>query len=137
MSVIKITYSAPGQCNVVHEPSGSMIYTDLPKEYGGTGNSFSATDLLAAALGVCIATNIDKVADRYGIPLSALDIRVKKELSDKPKKISLLQVSIIMNVEVPEDIERRIERAAHACLVHRSLHPDLNVTVELTTVSNV
>lgn len=131
MSVISITYSASGRCNVVHEPSGTTIHTDLPEEYGGSGSSFSATDLMAAALGVCIATNIDKIAVRHGIPLSALDIRVKKELSKKPKQISLLQVLIEVNVKVAEDIKRRIKRAADACLVHRSLHPDLNVTVEL------
>lgn len=130
MSVIKITYSELGQCNVVHESSGSTIRTDLPEEYGGSGNSFSATDLLAGALGVCMATNIDKIADRHGIPLNALDIRVKKELSDKPKRISILQVCINLNVKVPEDIKRRIEHAAHTCLVRRSLHPDLNVTVK-------
>lgn len=130
MSVIKITYSALGQCNVVHEPSGSTIQTDLPTEYGGTGNSFSATDLLAAALGVCIATNIDKMADRHGIPLNALNIRVKKELSKTSKQISLLQVLVEVNIKVAEDIKERIKRAADACLVHRSLHPDLNVTVK-------
>lgn len=130
MSVIKITYSALGQCNVVHEKSGSVFQTDLPVEYGGASDSFSATDLLAAALGVCIATNIDKIADRHDIPLKTMKFQVKKELSDKPKQISMLQVSIHVNVKVPGDIQRRIERAAHACLVHRSLHPDLNVTVK-------
>lgn len=137
MSTIKIQSTSIGKCEVIHEPSGETIKTDLPAEYGGAASSFSATDLLASALGVCIATNIDKVAERHGIPLNELEIQVKKELSNKPKQIFMLQVSINLNLKVPEDIKRRIKRAAHACLVHRSLHPDLNVTVELTTAHNI
>lgn len=135
MSVIKITYSSQGKCNVVHESSGSTIQTDLPKEYGGTGNSFSATDLLAAALGVCIATNIDKIAGRHEIPLDQIEIQVQKTLSLNPKKISLLHVSVNVQIPIPEDVKRKMNRAAHACLVHQSLHPDLNVEIKISAKS--
>jgi putative redox protein len=122
-----------GSCRVVHEPSGATLATDLPPEYGGRGTSFSATDLLAAALGVCIATNVDTVADRHGIALDAIETRVEKQLDTSPKRVSRLEVTVAIGVEVPPDVLVRLERAAKHCAVHRSLHPEVEVDVRFRT----
>jgi uncharacterized OsmC-like protein len=129
MTRIEITYQRVGSCQVVHSQSGARIITDLPVEYGGAGASFSATDLLAAALGVCIATNIDKIADRHGIPLDALSVTVDKTLSQKPKRVAALLITVQSTVAIPSEIVQRLERAASHCGVHRSLHPDVQVTI--------
>ena len=105
------------------------MLTDMPMEYGGEGRSFSATDLLAAALGACIATNIDGVAVRHGIPLEGLEVRVEKSLSREPKRVDRLVVSIDLGMPVSSEVRQRIERAAEHCPVHRSLHPDVIVMV--------
>lgn len=125
---IEITYCRAGSCEVVHS-SGAKIITDLPPEYGGAGESFSATDLLAAALGVCIATNIDSVADRHGIPLDALSLTVEKTLTVEPKALKALSVTVHSAVAIPEDVLLRLRRAASHCIVHRSLHPDVAVSI--------
>jgi putative redox protein len=129
MARIEITYNRAGSCRVVHSASGASVTTDLPPEYGGAGVSFSATDLLAAALGVCIATNIDTVADRHGIPPDALSLAVDKTLANNPKRIEALAVTISSRVPIAEDVRLRLERTASHCLVHHSLHPDIRVTV--------
>jgi putative redox protein len=129
MSKIEISYRSAGSCRVVHTPSGTAITTELPAEYGGSGASFSATDLLAAALGVCIATNVDVVAERHGLPLDALSLSVDKTLASDPKRLEALAVVVRSAVPVPGDLLARLERAAHHCVVHRSLHPDVRVTI--------
>ena len=133
MSRIEITSLGVGSCRVVETRSGASLTTDLPPEYGGAGASFSATDLLAAALGVCIATNIDTIADRHGIPLDALSITVDKTLSTNLKRLERLAVQIACSVELPSGVLERLKRAANHCIVHRSLHPDVVVTVDFVS----
>jgi putative redox protein len=129
VSSILIRSTGVGTCRVVHEPSGASFATDMPPEYGGGGRSFSATDLLAAALGVCIATNLDAIAERHGIPLDALSVRVDKTLATSPKRVERLTVTIAIDAPVAEDVLVRLERAAEHCTVHRSLHPEVAVDV--------
>lgn len=129
MPEILIRSISEGRCRVEHQPSGAHLETDLPPEYGGGGRSFSATDLLAAALGVCIATNIDSVAVRHNVPLDALTVRVKKELAQSPKRVASLEVSISVAADISSDVLARLERAAASCTVKRSLHPEVTVTV--------
>jgi len=108
----------------------------LPPVYAGAGSSFSATDLLAAALGVCIATNIDTVAERHGIPLDALLLQVEKTLSTEPKRLQALAVTVASRVVIPGDVLLRFQRAASHCIVHQSLHPDVSVTIRFETAQH-
>ena len=133
MAHLELTCAAVGKWRVVHTASGASVTTDLPPEYGGSGSSFSATDLLAAALGVCIATNIDSVAERHGVPLDALAVAVEKTLTVNPKRLAGLDVTVRCSEPVAAGVLERLERAASHCLVHRSLHRDVAVTVTFQT----
>src|SRR5579862_9090676 len=131
MSTILIQPIGPGQCRVVHKESGAVLHTDSPPEYGGEGRSFSATDLLAAALGVCITTNIDTVALRHGVPLEAIEVQVTKHLSQSPKRVASLDVAINVQHIISPELRIKLQRAADGCAVHRSLHPDLEVSIRI------
>jgi putative redox protein len=111
--------------------SGATLRTDAAPEYGGGGRSFSPTDLLAAALGACIATSVDTVALRHGIPLDALLMTVSKRLEKDPKRVGALHVRLESSVPIAPDVIVRLRRAAAACTVHHSLHPDLDVQLEI------
>ena len=132
MSSILVTLREIGSCSIKHQESGAVITSDTPPEYGGQGRSFSATDLLAAALGTCIATSIDALVVRHGIPLDAIKIEVEKELAVEPKRVARLTVSIQVAMEITREVSLRIQRAAEICVVKRSLHP--NVAVEVNVV---
>lgn len=129
--MIEVTLTRVGACRVVHSASGATILTDGPPAYGGGGTSFSATDLLAAALGVCVATSIDRVVERHGIPVSALRLTVRKQLAMRPKRVAELAVTIRIAHRVPAGVRVRIERAAATCAVKRSLHTDIPVRIAL------
>lgn len=131
MSQVLVTLESLGQCRVEHLNSGAALATDTPQEYGGKGRSFSSTDLLAAALGSCVATSIDQIATRHGLSLDQLRVKVEKELSQEPKRVSSLRVVIEIDAELDKDLRTRIERAANGCPVKRSLHPDIAVEIEL------
>ena len=130
---IKIGYRGVGSCNVTHVSTGETFTTENPSEYGGSGLSFSATDLVAAGLGVCIATTIDQLAVRHGVSLEALSIIVTKKLAQSPKRIESLHV--LIQCESPIDLQtaQRLKNAARHCGVKRSLHPDIDFEISFET----
>jgi putative redox protein len=120
-----------GTCELTHGESGARIHAGLPPEYGGDGRSFSATDLVAGALGACVATSIDAVALRHGISLNAIEIRVDKELGSMPKKIDRIGVTIAIARSVPPDVVARLRYAADSCAVYRTLRPTVPITIRI------
>lgn len=119
-----------GACEVRHAPSGARLRTSRPLAFGGSGDAFSSTDLLAAALGTCIATDLEGLADRHGISREDLVIEVDKALSVRPKRLEGLRVRIRLPDGADDRARLVLARAAEACLVRRSLAPDVRVTVE-------
>ena len=129
MTELYVSLIGKGECSVKHDKSTTKIITGSPREYGGTGNEFSSTDLLSAALGTCIATTIEDVLDRNKIKYENIEIVVKKELSSRPKEIKRINVEILINEKVDLKILDIIRRSAKSCLVHKSLivKPEINV----------
>jgi uncharacterized OsmC-like protein len=121
--VIQITGVA--STRILHARTGESVLCAMAPEYGGPGGAFSSTDLLAAALGSCIATNVAPVAARHGVPLEALEVRVRKELGQQPRRITRLDVEIRSSQWLSPDLVDRLRRAAASCTVSRSLRTDL------------
>jgi len=133
MSRIDVTLVGNGACRIVHQESGASIASSVAPEYGGAGGAFSSTDLLAAALGSCIATNLEPLLVRHGIPLDTIRVGVDKELSVTPKRLVRLAVAIHLGPTVSPDVIVRLGRAADHCLVHQSLAPEIDVRIDLTS----
>ena len=126
----RVTYQGDLRCEATHEPSGSRIHTDAPKDNQGKGESFSPTDLVATALGSCILTVMGIVADRRGIDLSGAYAEVDKHMiADPVRRIGRLNVQIVVPGSVTPEDQKILERAAHTCPVHKSLHPDIDTPI--------
>jgi putative redox protein len=134
MSRISIRLAGPGDCEILHADSGVRIRSSKSPEFGGSGTSFSSTDLLAAALGSCIATDLEPVAERNGLAPASIAIDVEKHLSTKPKRIDTLAVSVRVPEHVGDALLLKLERAAAACLVQRSLQPDIRVDITVSRI---
>jgi putative redox protein len=128
---IYATYAGDLRCKAQHGPSGSTLLTDAPIDNMGKGEAFSPTDLVATALGTCILTTMAIVAERNGIPFGEAKIHVVKEMTiAPPRRIAKLKVHIDMPAGLSSESRTKLEHTAHACPVHRSLHPDVEVPVE-------
>ena len=131
MVEIKIDYEGQLRCAAEHVPSGNKMATDAPVDNQGRGESFSPTDMVATALGTCMATIMGIAAQKRELSLEGLRLVVLKEMStDLPRRISRLEVEI--HVPLSEDHPHRevLENAAMTCPVHHSIHPDITVEID-------
>jgi putative redox protein len=125
---IDCTYEGDLHTRCRHEPSGSELATDAPRDNEGRGEAFSPTDLLATALGSCVLTVMGIVARRRGWKLEGAHVRVEKHMVTAPvRRIGRLVMHLRMPESLPPEARKPLERAAHACPVHQSLHPDVEV----------
>lgn len=131
MVQIDIVYQGQLRCSARHQPSGTEIFTDAPKDNHGKGESFSPTDLVAVALGTCMLTLMGITAQKLGIDLGAVKVTVQKEMSSQPpRRIARLPVIIDVPVAVSGEHKQKLIHAAETCPVHHSLHPDIQKPVE-------
>lgn len=133
MVEIKLAYEGELHCSAVHSPSGKTLVTDAPLDNNGRGESFSPTDLVATALGSCMATVIGIVARRKNIAVEGMAITVRKFMSeDPPRRISRLDLDLDMPLPANHPDRPLLESAARGCPVHHSLHPDIKVVMNWT-----
>ncbi len=71
---ISIRYTGDLHCAAVHEPSKSEIATDAPVDNKGKGETFSPTDLVATALGTCMATILAMAAESHGLDVKGMTV---------------------------------------------------------------
>lgn len=130
MVKISISYTGGLHCDAVHGPSQAQIATDAPADNQGKGEAFSPTDLVAAALGTCIATTMAIVAERHGVELKGMTVSVAKEMVSDPRRISRLTTEV--RVPLPADHPQRelLEKSALGCPVHRSLAAEMERPTE-------
>ncbi len=131
MVSIAIRYEGGLHCLATHGPSSQQLTTDAPVDNHGREESFSPTDLVATALGTCMATVMGIAAQRHEVDLTGMEIHVTKEMStDMPRRIARLTTTI--RVPLTSDHPRRVllENAALACPVHQSLHPEIRKPVD-------
>lgn len=126
MSTISATYLGNLRVESMHNQSGAKIVTDAPSDNHGKGQAFSPTDLCAAALGACAMTIIGLYARNHNVDVTGAEMEITKTMSADPRRIGKLEVIFNMpDRPYTEKEKASIERAAHTCPVHLSLHPDM------------
>lgn len=127
---ISIDYQGDLHCAVTHEPSGFSFETDAPKDNQGRGASFSPTDLVATALGSCMATTMAIVGRRHGIELDGFSVTVDKEMTQEGlRKISRLTTVVRFPFGRSIDPDGILEPTALGCPVYLSLSPEMEKPV--------
>jgi putative redox protein len=126
-------YQGDLHCQLTHDSSGTVIYTDAPKDNMGRGESFSPTDLVSVGLAACILTTVGIAAanSKRTIPMHGARASVVKEMTSNPRRIGILTVDIDIPHALSEDDIKFVENVARTCPVHRSLHPDIDIRVTI------
>ena len=134
MSTSKIIYKNNLRTEAQHIASGQKIITDAPLDNNGKGEAFSPTDLVATALASCMITIMAIAAEKNGINISETSASVKKIMGTNPRTISDVVIDIKMSKNLALKDRKRLEKAALACPVHKSLHPDMNKEITFSYI---
>jgi putative redox protein len=130
---INVVYEGGLHCAATHAPSKQTLVTDAPVDNGGKGAAFSPTDLVATALGTCMATIMGLVAQRNNLNIEGLQIQVIKEMAADPvRRIGALKTRLIFPAgkKFSSADRAKLEAAAKVCPVKQSLHPEVKTPVE-------
>ncbi len=129
--MIRTIYEGNLKTRLTHEDSGVEILTEAPRDNGGTGDSFSPTDLLAAALSSCMLTLMGLAAKKLQLNIEGATALVGKEMTTVPlRRIKSLHTAIaVPGKGLSPDVRQRLEKAAMSCPVKESLHDSIEVTV--------
>ena len=126
---IKGKFLGATRCELVHEQSGSRIDTVAPRDNGGDGSAFSPTDLCASSLGACLMTIYSMAAAREGVQCEGAWFEVEKHMNAEPRRIGKLDVYLHFSQALPQLTRPKLERAALACPVSQSLHPEVMLNI--------
>jgi uncharacterized OsmC-like protein len=132
MTTSTIIYEGELRTVATHLQSGTEIETDAPTDNQGKGERFSPTDLVATALGACMATTMGIRTRDLPIDLRGMTLSVEKIMKPDPRRIAGINVVFDFPEGFQADEKTRVilERIAHTCPVMYSIHPDLEVKVE-------
>lgn len=130
MSKYTVRLQEKGRCVLTHQLNHATVVTDVAPEYGGSGKSFSSTDLVAAAVGSCLLTTIDKVLERAGHDPKKMEARIEKTLSAHPKQIKRIDVKVYHPDSLGETLIKKLHKAAETCAVKRSLNDSVEIAIQ-------
>ena len=122
MHQIIVEYEGELRTKAKHLQSGNEIITDAPVDNHGKGEAFSPTDLVATALASCVLTIMGIVAERRDIDLKGTTSEVTKVMGENPRRIAEIHVDIHFKFDISNQDRKVLEKAAHSCPVHQSLH---------------
>src|ERR1700727_3287261 len=77
----------------IHLQSGTKIETDAPVDNQGKGERFSPTDLVATALGACMATTMGIKARDMQVDLRRMKLSILKIMKADPRRIAGITIA--------------------------------------------
>lgn len=126
---MRVRYQGNLRCKAQHRPSKTTLTTDAPVDNHGLGESFSPTDLVATSLAACMLTIMGICAKKLQVSLAGTKSTVLKDMTaSPPRRIAKISIHFLLP-PVAEAHRGALERAAHACPVKLSLHPDIEQEV--------
>jgi putative redox protein len=128
MTTIQITYDGIQHCTALQEKNMRTVPIDCP--YTGKGLEFSSGELVAAGVASCMLMSMGSLAQRNKIDLTNTRVEADFALTKDFARID----AINLRVNMPSNFSRRdrirLERAAEACPIKHSFHPDTKISVQ-------
>lgn len=104
---------------------------DTPEHIGGSNQAPTPTEMFCASLAACAGLYLADYCARAGLPHEGFTAGVDWEVGDKPKRIRTLSIKVEMPHPLPEARQKAVYRAAHQCLLHRTVGDVLDISLEI------
>ena len=125
----KVNYLGDLRTSAIHIASDKNIITDAPIDNQGKGEAFSPTDTVATALASCLLTIMELKLVILILISKILQLKLAKIMASNPRRISEIQITVNFTKSYDQRIKKILEKAALACPVSNSLHPDLKQNI--------
>ncbi|WP_213877503.1 OsmC family protein [Pseudomonas sp. dw_358] len=112
-----------------------LLFADLPQSLGGADSAPSPHDYFDAALGACKALTLKLYAQKKGIPLTGVQVKVTRDNAGEPTGKYVLNVSLTLEGDLTHAQRKELDRIADHCPVHK-LMTTAEVSIETTLVDN-
>lgn len=126
MITVKSQYEENLRTRAQHVKSSNTIQTDAPVDNNGKGETFSPTDLVAAALASCMMTVMAIAGEKKSIDMSGMRTETTKVMSAEPRKIAALKINFYWD-DCSASVEQidELKNIGLNCPVALSLSSDL------------
>ena len=126
-----VHYLGDLRTEATHLLSGSKIVTDAPPDNQGKGEAFSPTYLCATSLASCMLTIMGISARNHGWNIDGAVASVNKIMASDPRRISKVEIRIVMPKNGFEENQKRVlEAAGRSCPVAFSLAEGIEQDIE-------
>ncbi|MDL2286759.1 OsmC family protein [Desulfococcaceae bacterium OttesenSCG-928-F15] len=92
--------------------------------------NFSPTDLLALAFASCVLASMEALLKKNGFSPMDFEIRVIKEMSPPPRRISALTLEVLQPIVSDEEMRNLLRKAMDLCPVKRSLSEEIRMSLQ-------
>jgi uncharacterized OsmC-like protein len=127
-----IIYEGALRVKMIHEKSGTTIYSDAPVDNNGKGESFSPTDLLVSSLVSCILTIAGIHYEKKGVVLKPITCDVKKVMYPDPRRIGEIAIDFDFGGNNFNEKDKAVfKRITATCPVTLSINPEISLKTNL------